>query len=154
MEKNILNIDDCLSKIFNLAKPIVENLNYELVDVTYSEIEDERYFTIVIYNEKGITFEDCKKVSKALDEPLDELNPTNDLSYSLNVSSLGLDRPLKTVRDFERFLNKEIEIYSNNQKIVGVLLEILTDSVKLKVKNTTKTIKFSQIDKAMPYIKF
>lgn len=151
---NKFNVEECLNKIKKLANPIVEKLNFELVDVTYEEIEGERYITIVIYSDKGITFEDCKTVSKALDEPLDELNPTNDLSYSLNVSSLGLDRPLNTVRDFERYLNKDIEVYSNNSKTVGTLIEIMEDSIKLKVKVSTKTIKFSQIVKAMPYIKF
>lgn len=149
-----LNINDCLNKITNLAKPIVENLNYELVDVKHEIIEDNLYIIVTIYSENGITFDDCKKVSKALDEPLDELNPTNDVSYSLNVSSLGLDRPLKTVRDFERFLNKNIEIISSKTKIVGNLKEIVEDSIKLQVKTTIKTIKFSQIDKAVPYIKF
>lgn len=147
-------VEECLHKIKDTSKPIVESLGYELVDVTYTEIEEERYFTIIIYNENGITFDDCKRVSKAVDEPLDNLNPTNDIAYNLNISSLGLDRPLKTIRDFERFLNKEIEIYSNKIKIVGKLLEILEDGIKLLVKNSTKTIKFEQIDKAMPYIKF
>lgn len=149
-----LDMKKCLEKIEKLAKPIVENLNYEFVDTSYEIIEGELFITVTIFNEKGITFEDCKKVSKALDEPLDELNPTNDQSYSLNVSSLGLDRPLKTIRDFERFLNKEIEVCSNKNTFVGTLIEILQDGIILKIKNTTKTIKFSYIDKAKPYIKF
>lgn len=137
-----------------LTEPIVTNLGYELVDCTYEEIEGERYITLIIFSENGITFDDCKKVSKAVDEPLDELNPTDDLSYSLNVSSLGLDRPLKVKRDFERYINKEIEVNCDGTKIVGIILEVLDDSIKLKIKNTTKTIKYEQIIKAMPYIKF
>lgn len=140
--------------VFNLAKPIVENLGYEPVEVNYEEIEGEKYITVVIYSEKGITFEDCKKVSKALDEPLDELDPTNGESYSLNVSSLGLDRELKTKRDFERFLNQEIEIKVGSNKVVGTLVEVTDDSIKLNVKNTHKTIKLIDILKAKPYIKF
>ncbi len=142
-----------IKDVFSLAKPIVENLGYELVDVTFKEEENEWFLTIVIYKEEGITFEDCKKVSKALDEPLDLLNPTNDLSYSLNVSSLGLDRELKTKRDFERFLNKEIEVYIPN-KTVGKLIEVFDDKIKLNVKNATKTVNLLQIEKAKPYIKF
>lgn len=137
-----------------LTEPIVTNLGYELVDCTYEEIEGERYITLIIFSENGITFDDCKKVSKAVDEPLDELNPTDDLSYSLNVSSLGLDRPLKVKRDFERYINKEIEVNCDGTKIVGIILKVLDDSIKLKIKNTTKTIKYEQIMKAMPYIKF
>jgi len=148
-----MDIKKMILNIKNLAEPIVTNLGYEFVDVSFEVVEGERYITIVIYKEDGINFEDCKKVSKALDEPLDELNPTKDLSYSLNVSSLGLDRPIVTKRDYERYLGKTIEVYCDN-KIVGEVLEILNEEVKLKVKNTTKTIKYSQIKKAQAYIKF
>lgn len=148
-----MDIKKMILDIKNLAEPIVENLGYEFVDASYEEIEGERYITIIIYKDSGITFDDCKIVSKALDEPLDELNPTQDLSYSLNISSLGLDRPLKTKRDFERYLGKTIEIFADT-KIVGDVLEVLDDGVKLNVKNTTKTIKYSQIKKAQAYIKF
>lgn len=140
--------------VYNLAKPIIEKLGYELVEVNYDEIENQSYITVVIYNEKGITFEDCKKVSKALDEPLDELDPTNGESYSLNVSSLGLDRELKTKRDFERFIGQEVEIVLQNNKIIGTICEVDENVVKLRVKNTHKTIKISDIDRAKPYIKF
>ena len=139
--------------VFKMAKPIVENLGYELVEINYEEIEKQKYITVVIYKQEGITFEDCKVVSRALDEPIDELDPTQGESYSLNVSSLGLDRPLKIKRDFERFLNKQIEVYSNN-KDVGTLIEVNDNSIKLKIKNANKTIKFEEIIKAMPYIKF
>lgn len=139
--------------VFIMAKPIVENLGYELVEVNYEEIEDQKYITVVIYKQSGITFEDCKLISRALDEPMDELDPTNGESYSLNVSSLGLDRPLKSKRDYERFVNQEVEIYNPN-KIVGTLLEVYDDSIKLKVKNVNKTIKIKEINKAVPYIKF
>lgn len=137
-----------------LAKPIVENLGYELVEVKYEEIEGERYITVIIYKPTGITFEDCKLVSKALDEPLDELNPTNDLSYSLNVSSLGLDRPIVNKRDFERYLGKEIDFEVDKQKYTGFVEEVLDDEVKFRIKNSTKTFKINNIKKAMAHIKF
>ena len=149
-----MNKEKLIADVTNLSKPIVEKLGYEFVEATYEEVEGERYITIVIYSEKGITFDDCKIVSKALDEPLDELNPTNDLSYSLNVSSLGLDRPLKTKRDFERYIGKEIEVYIQGKKNICLVLSVNDDEVVLKIKNTTKTIKLSNITKAMPYIKF
>ena len=149
-----MNKAKIIEDVTNLTKPIVEQLGYEFVEAKYDEVEGERYITIIIFSEKGISFDDCKIVSKAVDAPLDELNPTNDLSYSLNVSSLGLDRPIKTKRDFERFLNKEIEIFVDDKKFVGLVESVNDESVKLKVKNVTKTIKLTQDFKAMPYIKF
>ncbi len=149
-----MDINKLKNDVFNLSKPLVESLGYELVEVNYEEIEGEKYITVVIYSNSGITFDDCKKVSKILDEPLDELDPTNGESYSLNVSSLGLDRELKTKRDFERFIGQEIEIKLNSNKVVGLLLEVTDDSIKLNVKNSHKTIKLVDIIKAKPYIKF
>ncbi|MGN1208020.1 MAG: ribosome maturation factor RimP [Christensenellales bacterium] len=149
-----MNKEKLIADVTKLSKPIVEKLGYEFVEAKYEELEGEKYITIVIYNDKGITFDDCKAVSKALDEPLDELDPTNGESYSLNVSSLGLDRPIVTKRDFERFLNKEVEICLENGKLVGTILQVLDEEIQLKVKNVTKTIKLSNILKAMPYIKF
>lgn len=149
-----MDINKLKNDVFNLSKPLVESLGYELVEVNYEEIEDEKYITVVIYSNSGITFDDCKKVSKILDEPLDELDPTNGESYSLNVSSLGLDRELKTKRDFERFIGQEIEIKLYSNKVVGLLLEVTDDSIKLNVKNSHKTIKLVDIIKAKPYIKF
>ncbi|MBO7508237.1 MAG: hypothetical protein J6T39_01155 [Clostridia bacterium] len=78
-----------------MAKPIVDNLGYELVEVKYSKGYSGMELTLFIHSPNGITLDDCEKVSKAIDEPLDELNPTKDEPYSLNVSSLGLDRPIK-----------------------------------------------------------
>lgn len=149
-----MNKQKIIEDVAKLTKPIVESLGYEFVEANFEEIDGERFITIVIYSEKGITFDDCKIVSKAVDVPLDELNPTNDLSYSLNVSSLGLDRPIKTKRDFERYLNKQIEIYDQGKKQVATVLAVDEFEVKLKVKNVTKTIKLSDNLKAMPYVKF
>lgn len=149
-----MNKAKIVEEVTNLTKPIVEELGYEFVEAKYDEIEGERYISIIIFSENGINFDDCKLVSKAVDEPLDKLNPTNDQSYSLNVSSLGLDRPIKTKRDFERFLNKQIEVLIDGKKIVGLVESVCDDSVKLKVKNVTKTIKLTEDFKAMPYIKF
>ena len=66
--------------------------------------------TFYIDKNGGITLEDCEIVHKAIDGPLDELNPTCDEKYILNVSSCGLDRPLKTEKDFKRNLGKEVDI--------------------------------------------
>lgn len=137
------------------VRSIVENLGYELVEVKYETIENENYLTLVIYNDKGITFDDCKKVTEAVDLPLDELNPTNDEPYSLNVSSLGLDRPIITKRDFERYLNKKIEVVLNDKsKFVATVINVLEDEVCLNVKGIEKSYKLNEINKACAFIKF
>lgn len=90
--------------------PIIEKLGYEVVEVEFAKKIDGMNLTFYIDSPNGITLEDCERVHRAIDEPLDEINPTGDVKYILNVSSCGLDRPLKTNKDFKRNLGKEVDI--------------------------------------------
>lgn len=74
--------------------PIILNLGYELVDVEYSKKHSGSSLTVYIASATGISLDDCEKVHRAIDPILDELNPTGEEPYTLNVSSPGLDRPL------------------------------------------------------------
>lgn len=140
-------------KIYNAVVNIVEKLGYELVEVKY-EISDEINLTLVIFKNDGITFDDCKLVTESVNDVLDDINPTNDKPYNLNVSSLGLDRPIKTKRDYERYLNKKIELtLKNKQKVVGTVV-LVNDSLTLNVKGVDKIYNYNDIDLAKAYIKF
>ena len=143
-------------KVDKACRKIIEDLGYEFVEVKCEKIEGDLTVTLVIYKDSGITFSDCKLVSNAVDETLEELNPTNDEPYNLNVSSLGLDRPIVTKRDYERYLNKKIEIQipSSKQKIVGTLLSVLDDQIAMNVKGINKSYNISDIIRANAYIKF
>ena len=143
-------------KVDKACRKIIEDLGYEFVEVKCEKIEGDLTVTLVIYKDSGITFSDCKLVSNAVDETLEELNPTNDEPYNLNVSSLGLDRPIVTKRDYERYLNKKIEIQipSSKQKIIGTLLSVLDDKIAMNVKGINKSYNISDIIRANAYIKF
>ncbi len=145
--------------VTDLCSPIVENLGYELVEVKYAKGRSGMELTLFIYSKQGITLEDCEKVSKAIDEPLDNLNPTNDVSYTLNVSSLGLDRPIKTAKDAERNLNCKIEVklyasQDGSKVFKGVLTEFTDCSITIKTDKEEKTFKFDEIALASPVIEF
>lgn len=96
----------CAEKI----RPVIEEMGYELVDVEYVKEFDGMNLVFTIDKESGVTVDDCELVSKRIDPMLDELNPTNDESYTLVVSSPGLDRPLSTDRDLTRNLGKEVSV--------------------------------------------
>ena len=97
-------------QVFDLVAPIAESFGLEVVEVEYAKKHDGMNLTVFIDKEGGITINDCEMLHRAIDEPLDQLNPTDDQPYILNVSSLGLDRPLTTQRDFIRNKGKEIEV--------------------------------------------
>ena len=142
-----------------MAKPIIESMGYELVEVKYAKDFSGMALTLYVYSQQGITLEDCEKISRAIDEPLDNLNPTNDEPYSLNVSSLGLDRPIKTCDDARRNVGVEIEVKlyapQNGKKIFkGILTEYTTESFTISNETETKTFKYTEVALASPVIEF
>lgn len=128
--------------VMELAKPIAEKLGLEVVEVEYAKKHNGMNLTIFIHKEGGVTLADCERLHKLLDAPLDELNPTDDKPYILNVSSLGLDRPLKTKADFDRNIGKELHIklyraIEGKKEIKGTLIGFDDGIIKIMPSNGT-----------------
>ena len=112
--------------------------------------------TIFVDKEGGVNITDCEKLHKLINDPLDELDPTNGVSYILNVSSCGIDWPLKTKRDFEKKLNREIEIkfYKPIDGVKyhkGILVEVNDENIVIKENEKDVVIKFRDIASANLY---
>jgi ribosome maturation factor RimP len=99
-------VEDVVAK---LAEKIVERHSFELVDVEYVKEGSTWYLRVFIDKPLGITIDDCQVVSQELDKLLDQEDPIKQ-SYILEVSSPGIDRPLKNDKDFERYKGKSVEI--------------------------------------------
>ena len=139
--------------------PIVENLGCELVEVEFAKKYNGDNLTVFIDKKGGVKIEDCEKVHNAIDEPLDELNPTNDKPYTLNVSSVGLDRPIVSDKDYQRNVGEMLEVRLfqaiNKKKIfVGQLLEFSDAEVKLLIDENEMVFERKLISKATKYIDF
>lgn len=96
-------------QVMQLVSPIAENLGLHVLEVTYEKRFDGMNLTVVIDKEGGVTIDDCETMHNAISDPLDELDPIEN-SYTLNVSSPGLDRPLKLDWDYKRNLGKKISV--------------------------------------------
>ncbi|MFD3445502.1 ribosome maturation factor RimP [Microbacteriaceae bacterium 4G12] len=92
-----------------LAKPIVEELNLELVDVEYVKEGKDWFLRVFIDSDTGVDIEECGTVSERLSEALDEKDPIPHL-YFLDVSSPGAERPLKKEQDFHKAVGKQVAI--------------------------------------------
>lgn len=101
--------EDIEKRTEELVMPIIEQNNFELVDVEYVKEGSSYYLRAYIDKEGGITVDDCEIVSRALGDLLDEKDFIEE-SYILEVSSPGLGRPLKKEKDYKRSLGKELEI--------------------------------------------
>ena len=148
-------------RVEELVLPIVEGLGYELVEVTYQKQHDAMHLTIFIDSDKegGVSLDDTEIVANAIDAPLEELDPTAGASYVLNVSSPGLDRPLKTERDYQKKVGSEIEIslykpLAGAKKHIGKLLGYENGVISLQTKEGELTIETKDIAVAKPYITF
>ncbi|HBP43931.1 MAG TPA: ribosome maturation factor RimP [Clostridiales bacterium] len=156
-----MNGKKVVSIVMPMATKIVSDLGYALVDVEYRKQFDGMVLEFFIDSPTGININDCEKVSKALDEPLDQLNPTNDVPYSLNVSSLGLDTPLTTEYEFNKYKGKEVElkfyqpIQPFNKKQLSAVLDSWNDSeIIVTIDNQNITISRKSIAQIVPVIKF
>ena len=143
--------------------PVIEELGYEVVEVEYVKKSDGMNLTFYIDSDNGIQIEDCEKVSKSIDDLLEQVNPTDDQPYILSVSSPGLDRPIKTDKDFKRNLNKEIEVtlfakQNGRKNFKGELISFDETSFTIKevVKNKEEEFTFirAQVAHIVPVIKF
>ena len=124
-------------KTEKLVLPIIEDNNFELVDVEYVREGGNYFLRVYIDKEGGITIDDCEVVSRSLSELLDEDDFIPD-AYILEVSSPGLGRPLKKEKDFDRNIGKEVEVklykQINKQKeYSGTLVSYDTDKIELEV---------------------
>lgn len=92
-----------------LVLPLIEKNHFELVDVEYVKEGSNWYLRVYIDKPGGINVDDCELISRALSDLLDEKDYIEE-SYTLEVSSPGLGRPLKKEKDYIRAMGKEIEI--------------------------------------------
>ena len=92
---------DYESRTEAMLMPIVETKGFELVDVEWGKEGANWYLRAYIDKENGITVDDCEEVSRALSDLLDEEDFISE-NYILEVSSPGLDRPLKKEKDFAK----------------------------------------------------
>lgn len=98
-----------MEEIRAVLEGIAASMGIEVVDVEFRQGKSPA-LTVYIDTEGGVDLNTCEKYHRAIDAPLDELDPTYGAAYTLNVSSPGLDRPLKTERDFARVQGEKVEV--------------------------------------------
>lgn len=138
-------------KVENLIMPNVSELGLELVDVEY--IQDGAYFFLRVYVEKlegDISLEDCAALSNAIEDRVDAIIEDK---FFLEVSSPGLERPLKKLKDYERFTGEKVKLLLKNKiddarNIVGYLVKTENDIIYLDIDGSVHEINFNEIKKA------
>lgn len=123
--------------IEEFASPLVEELGYDLIDIEFVKESGEWYLRFYIDNENGIQIEDCTSVSRTLSSKLDEVDPIDE-SYYLEVSSPGLNRPLKKDTDFTKYSGKKVKIkfykpFMDKKVLEGILKGLADNKIVINV---------------------
>lgn len=146
MKKNIA------TEIEQLVLPITNANDLELVDVEYVKEGGEFFLRIYIDKEGGVSLDECELVTRALNPILDEKDPIED-NYYLEVSSPGLDRPLKKDKDFVKYQGRDVEIKlykpMNGSKLHEGELVGLTEEKNIKVIIDNEEVEFNKKDVAL-----
>ena len=146
-------------EILEFAQNIAKPLGIDLVEVEVKQGKNPE-LTFYIDKEGGVDLNTCELFHNAINEPLDELDPTFGMPYRLNVSSLGIDRPFKTDNDFISHIGQRVEVklYSSikGKKFYdGILMSYDKEKITLKVdEKNTFTIELKNIVKINEYIDF
>ena len=139
-------------------KPLFTD-DIQLVEVGYVKKNDGMHLIVYIEKEDGISVDDCVAVSRLIDEPLEELNPTNDAPYYLDISSYGLDKPLKYDWQFKKYQDKKVNVklyakIDGKKEFVAVLKQKTDEYVVFALDNENIKINLKDIAYITPYLEF
>jgi ribosome maturation factor RimP len=135
-----------------LLAPLVEGLGYELWELEYSPGRGHGLLRLYIDATAGITLDDCERVSRAASELLDAEDPVPG-QYTLEVSSPGLERPLRTARQFARFVGETVYVETvqaveGRRRFKGALTAAGAAAVEVEVDGQRWTLPITGIRKA------
>ena len=145
-------------KIFDIVEPTVTALGYELYEVEYQKEFDNWVLTLYIDHPDGVSLDDCELVSNAVDPVLDAADPIEQ-AYYLSVSSLGIDRPLKTDKDYKRNIGKvmDVKLYAplnGKKEFSGTLTAFDEETYTVELKSGSETIERKKTALIRPHIDF
>lgn len=153
-----------IETVEQIAVPIIEELNLELVETEYVKEGKNWFLRLYIDKENGVDIEECAAVSERLSEKLDALDPDPiPHNYFLEVSSPGAERPLKKEQDFERAVGRHVNIklyepIDGEKTFEGILLSFadgeLTVEYMVKTRKKQVTVPLSKVAKARLAVTF
>ena len=139
-------------KLIALIEPVLAQLGYELVELEYAAGRTNAVVRIFIDQPAGISVDDCERVSRDVAALLDVDDPI-PTAYTLEVSSPGFDRVLRTPAHFERFVGERVFVElkaprAGRKRYTGVLQVATATGIELEVDKQKVEVRFDEIGKA------
>jgi ribosome maturation factor RimP len=139
-------------RLIALIEPVLAQLGYELVELEYAAGRSQAVVRLFIDTAAGISVDDCERVSRDVAALLDVDDPI-PTAYTLEVSSPGFDRVLRTPAHFERFVSERVYVElraprAGRKRYTGLLQAVTAAGIELEVDKQTVQVPFGEIAKA------
>ena len=139
-------------QLIELLEPVVSSLGYELWELEYGTHRGGGLLRLYIDSPDGISVEDCERVSRAVSEALDVADPIAS-EYTLEVSSPGLDRVLRTQAHFERFAGERVKLemsapVNGRKRFAGRVTQVAAGAITLEFDDAVVELPIAGIHKA------
>lgn len=139
-------------QVYDLIEPILNDMRFELVDVEYLSDRGRWVLRIYIDRDGGVTLDDCAMVSGELGDLIDIKNFIEH-EYVLEVSSPGLNRPLKKESDFIRVIGKKIKVKTRTpvdgrRNFTGILKDFKERKLTVEYEGGLVTLAWNDVEKS------
>lgn len=146
-----MQVKDIIKKVTEYTMPIIEENNFELVEVEFVKEGANHYLRLYVDKEGGFSIQDCEKVSRYLEKKLEE-DDFIEKAYILEVSSPGIDRILKKDSEYVKYKGKivDVKLYKPIDKVKefqGELIGLIDDQIVIN--EDGKELKFDRKDVAV-----
>lgn len=148
-----------IDQIKSAIETKLEQLGFELFDMRFFNAGARSILRITIDSADGVTIGDCERVSNELSIILDEEEFSPDRPYNLEISSPGIDRQLKTERDYRRIIGKSVVVHlteavEGKKTLQGEVVKCEDNKLTLKIENKEVLIDLSNIYSGKEEIRF
>lgn len=154
-----MNTKDLEIRVREIVEPVIRDMRMDIEDIKLTKMGRKVLLRVFIEKEGGVTLDDCGRVSREIEAVLDVEDPI-PYSYILEVSSPGLDRPLKNPADFKRFSGRTARVITsrpieNQTFFVGEIVEAGDVDIVVLLPNDKKVvIPYEDISRARLEVKF
>lgn len=141
-----------LTHLWELFEPVVNGMGYDLIEIEHFPSPKHGVLRLYIDKEEGITIDDCSDVSRQISALIDVEDPVRG-QFNLEVSSPGMDRPLRRVKDFQRFTGAKVKLKTimpldGQRNFSGRLLEADEESLTIETDTEEITLPMNALEKA------
>jgi len=150
---------EAIEEIRTIAEGKLKDSSQFIVDVIISSKRKPQKVTVVVDGDAGISIDDCADISREVSKVLDESNALTD-SYVLEVTTPGLDQPLKLHRQYRKNIGRRVRTKVSDKVVEGKLVGVSESGIAVelgdgkKIDKSVVELKFSEIDKTIVLVSF